>query len=492
MLIGIPKEIKVHEHRVGLAPGEPPAGFGNRCCSPGPIRATARDRRGGPTGGRAPGMAQEPTRDDDRPHQLSAWDAIQAIGAGRLRAEELVRSCLARIEAMEPTIRAWAFLDPDLAIAQARRLDQGPRRGPLHGLPIGIKDVIDTADMPTAYGSLAYEGWRPAWDAACVALLRRAGAVIMGKTVTTEFACGGAADNANPWNPAHTAGGSSGGSCAAVAAQMVPLAIGSQTAGSLIRPASYNGVVALKPTFGMISVAGFKYFNGLLDTIGLVARGVDDVALLWASLLDLAPERPAPPAEAPSFGLCRTPWWGRAEPSTRAAVKTTAERLADDGAPVVEVNLPSPFENLVDVHERIQAYETARSYAYEYDRFRDELHANTRALIEEGLSIPYGAYLELVATAARARAKAHTLFEKVEVLLAPSAPGEAPEGHTELGNSFLNRPWTLLHLPCLNVPGLFGPKGLPIGVQLIGPFGADAKLLATAGWVETRIALPGR
>ena len=433
-------------------------------------------------------MAPARPDDDDGPYRLSAWDTIEAMGAGRLGAEELVRSCLARIEALEPTIRAWAFLDPDLAIAQARRLDQGPRRGPLHGLPVGIKDVIDTADMPTAYGSAVYEGWRPGWDAACVALLRRAGAVIMGKTVTTEFACGGAADNANPWNPAHTAGGSSGGSCAAVAARMVPLAIGSQTAGSLIRPASYNGVVGLKPTYGMISVAGFKYFNGLMDTIGLVARDVDDVALLWASLLDLAPQRPAPLSEPPRIGLCRTPWWERAEPASRAAVESAAAHLADGGAAVVEVTLPPPFETLVDVHERIQAFETARSYAYEYDRFGERLHANTRALIEEGQAIPYGAYQELVATAARARTAAPTLFEEADVLLAPSAPGEAPEGYTELGNSFLNRPWTLLHLPCINVPGPFGPQGLPIGVQLIAPFGADAELLAAARWVEALIS----
>ena len=389
---------------------------------------------------------------------------------------------------MEPAIRAWAFLDPELALAQARRLDQGAWRGPLHGLPIGIKDVIDTADMPTAYGTSIYAHWRPAADAACVALLRRAGAVIMGKTVTTELACGAAADNANPWNPGHTAGGSSGGSCAAVAARMVPLAIGSQTAGSLIRPASYNGVAGFKPTFGMISVAGFKYFNGLLDTIGLVGRDVNDVALLWTSLFDPEPERPAPPPRAPRIGLCRTPWWTRAEPSTRAAVESAAGRLAASGARVVEVDLPSSFESLVETHERIQAFEAARSFAYEYDRFRPRLHANTRRLIEDGLAIPVRTYRELVTEAASARIAAPALFDGVDFLLAPSAPGEAPEGHTELGDSFLNRPWTLLHLPCLNVPGLLGPKGLPIGVQLVGPFGCDDEVLAAGRWVEVRLA----
>lgn len=426
-------------------------------------------------------------RETRPPSDLSAWDAAEAIEAERLCAEDLVRSCLDQIEELEPTIHAWAFLDPERALAQARRLDEGPHRGPLHGIPIGIKDVIDTADMPTAYGSAAYRGWQPPWDAACVAILRRAGAVIMGKTVTTELACGGAADNANPWNPAHTAGGSSGGSCAAVAARMVPLAIGSQTAGSLIRPASYNGVVALKPTFGMISVAGFKYFNGLFDTIGLISRTVDDVALLWAALLDVTPQRSVPPGEAPRLGLCRTPWWERAEPATREALETAAERLAGHGATVIEIDLPPPFETLVEVHERIQAFEAARSYAYEYEHFGDLLDANTRALIEEGRLIPYPQYQELVAVAARARAAAPTLFQHVDLLVTPSAPGEAPKGHTELGNSFLSRPWTFLHLPCLNVPGLLGPQGLPIGVQLVAPFGADAELLDAAGWVESRI-----
>ena len=433
-------------------------------------------------------MAEPPKPGDVAANELAAWVAAEAIAAGRLSTVELVRSCLARIEALEPELHAWAFLDADRAIAQAQRLDTEPNRGPLHGLPVAIKDVIDTSDMPTAYGSAAYEGWQPAWDAACVAILRRAGAVIMGKTVTTELACSGVAYNANPWNPAHTAGGSSGGSCAAVVARMVPLAIGSQTAGSLIRPASYTGVVGLKPTYGMISVAGFKYFNGLFDTIGLIARDVDDVALLWASLLDLAPARPAPPAEAPRFGLCRTPWWERADPASREAVETAAKRIADHGAPVREVALPAYFGDLVEVHEQIQAYEAARSYAYEYDAFRDRLHPNTCALIEEGLSIPYRTYQELVASAARARAEAPALFDEVDVLLTPSAPGEAPEGHTHIGNSFLNRQWTLLHLPCLNLPGLFGPQGLPMGVQLIGPFGADAELLAAAKWAERRVA----
>lgn len=420
------------------------------------------------------------------PHELTAREAADAIAAGRLSSEALVRSCLARIDEIETDIRAWAHVNRDGALAAARLRDSEPPRGPLHGVPIGIKDVIDTADMPTAYGTSYYAGFRPPWDAACVTLLKRAGAVILGKTVTTELALGGQADNANPWNPAHTAGGSSGGSCAAVAANMVPLAIGSQTAGSLIRPASYNGVVALKPTFGMVSVAGFKYFNGLFDTIGLIGRTVDDVALLWFTLLGVRPKRPTAPAAA-RVGICRTPWWDRAEPVTRAAVETAAERLAAHGARVGEVTMPDPFDSLVTVHESIQAFESARSYAYEYDAFRDRLHPNTRAVIEAGLAIPYPTYQRLAETAARARIVVESVLADYDFLLAPSAPGEAPAGHTNLGDSFLNRPWTLLHLPCLNMPGLLGPTGLPVGVQMIGRWGSDERLLAHARWVEERI-----
>ena len=421
------------------------------------------------------------------PCELGAREALHAIANGRLTSEALVRSCLERIEAREPVLKAWAFVDGEAALARARRCDREPRRGAMHGLPIGVKDVIETADMPTEYGAPYYRGWRPNADAACVALLKRAGAIVLGKTVTTELACGRASATANPWNPLHTAGGSSGGSAAAVAARMVPLALGTQTAGSLIRPASYNGVVALKPTFGALSVAGCKYFNGSFDTLGLIARSVDDLALLWQVLLDLTPEPITPVASPPRIGLCRTPWWSRAEHATRRALGCAAERLGTRGAPIIEVTLPSPFERLVDVHERMQAFETARSYAHEYDAFRDQLHPNVAGVIEDGLAITYIDYQALIATAAKARSLLPGVFSGVDALIAPSAPGEAPEGHRELGNSFLNRPWTLLHVPCLNMPGLVGPRGLPVGVQIIAPRGADETLLAVARWIEQRL-----
>ena len=423
----------------------------------------------------------------EMPSELTACEVIRAVADGTLTAEAMVRSCLERIEELEPLLKVWAFVDAVGALSRARRCDREPRRGPLHGVPIGVKDVIETVDMPTEYGAPYYRGWQPNADAACVALLKRAGAIVLGKTVTTELACGAAAANANPWNPRHTAGGSSGGSTAAVAARMVPVALGTQTAGSLIRPASYNGVVTIKPTFGALSVAGCKYFNGSLDTLGLIARTVDDVFLLWRILLGLEPGPAGPFPSPPRLGLCRTPWWTRADDATRRTLEAAAERLAAYGARIVDITLPAPFESLVEVHQRIQAFEAARSYAFEYDAFRDQLHPNVCNLIEQGLGISYADYRGLLATADDCRRRVWGVFDGVDALIAPSAPGEAPEGHHDLGNSFLNRPWTLLHVPCINIPGLSGPRGLPVGVQLIAPPAADERLMAVAGWVERRI-----
>ena len=421
------------------------------------------------------------------PRELTACEAVRAIADGTLTAEALVRSCLDQVEALEPMLKVWAFVDAEGALSRARRCDREPQRGPLHGVPIGVKDVIETVDMPTEYGAPYYRGWRPNADAACVALLKRAGAIVLGKTVTTELACGSACATANPWNPRHTAGGSSGGSTAAVAAKMVPFALGTQTAGSLIRPASYNGVVAIKPTFGALSVAGCKYFNGSFDTLGLIARTVDDVFLLWRVLLGLDPAPAAPFPLPPRLGLCRTPWWTRAEDATRQTLEAAAKRLAAHGARIVDITLPAPFESLGEVHQRIQAFETARSYAFEYDTFRVRLHPNVRSLIEQGLATSYADYRGLLAVADECRGRMSGVFDGVDALIAPSAPGEAPEGHHELGNSFLNRPWTLLHVPCMNMPGLTGPRDLPVGIQLIAPPAADERLIAVARWVEGRL-----
>lgn len=425
------------------------------------------------------------------PYELGAWEAAERIAAGTLSCEAVVRSCLERIEAQEPAIKAWVHLAPEQALDAARARDREPARGPLHGVPLGIKDVIDTCDMPTGYGSPIYAGWRPASDAACVTTLKRAGAVILGKTVTTAFACAGVVPTANPHNPEHTSGGSSAGSCAAVAARMIPAAIGTQSAGSTIRPASYNGVVGMKPTFGMISVAGFKYFNASFDHIGLIARNVCDVALLWQTLLDLKPTRPAALERPPRIGLCRGPWWERCEPATHMAVEGAAERLAAAGADIRDITLPPGFDGLISLHEQIQAFETARSYGHEYDAHRDDLDIAVCELIETGLAIPYADYARMMAEAQTRRRQAETLFDGADALLAPAAPGEAPRGHHYLGDSFALRPWTLLHVPTMTVPGMTGPNGLPVGVQLVAPHGADEALIGIGQWVERALTQAG-
>ncbi|HVZ14867.1 MAG TPA: amidase [Bauldia sp.] len=422
------------------------------------------------------------------PHELTGAAAVRAITEGTLTAEELVRSCLERIGERESTIGAWAHLDADAAIARARELDRDTVRGPLHGIPIGVKDVIDTADMPTAYGAPYYAGWQPVADASCVALLKHAGAIILGKTTTPEFACGRICDTANPWNPQHTAGGSSAGSCAAVADLMVPMALGTQSAGSLIRPASYNGVIGFKPTFGMVSVAGWKYFNGSFDTIGLISRTVEDVALLWRVLLGLEPEVLNPLGRPPRIGVCRSPWIAPIGEASQHVVTSAAERMAAGGAEVVEITLPVECDNLVEIHLQIQAFEAARSYAHEYFS-RPELNPNVRRLIEAGFAVPFAEYQRLLLAAAAARNAMARAFKGFDALIAPSASSEAPNGHHDLGDSAVNRPWTLLAGPCINLPGYLGPTGLPIGFQLSGAWGDDWHLLSVAQWVAEALAV---
>ena len=413
-------------------------------------------------------------------HTLNAWEAAEAIAAGTLTSEALVRDCLARIDARDPAIAAWTHLDPEQALAQARDRDRAPKSGPLHGVPVGVKDIIDTADMPTTYGSPIYAGHQTAWDAACVALLRQAGAVIMGKTVSTEFAMYEPGKTANPHNPAHTPGGSSSGSAAAVAAEMVPLALGSQTAGSIVRPASFCGVVGYKPTHGDFSLAGIKLLSQTLDTLGGFARCVQDLALLRAVLMG-SPPQVAAPALPPRIGLCRTPQWPQATPATQEAVETAARRFADAGAPVDEVTLPAEFDGLVEAQTTVQIFEGVRCCAYELTQRRDQLSASTQRLLGPGESLTYAEYR------AACRAALPAVFAAHDVLLVPSAPGEAPAGLGATGNPLFNRTWTLLHIPVVNLPGLSGPQGLPVGVQAVGPLGGDDHLLAAAAWMHPHL-----
>src|SRR5947207_5481665 len=277
-----------------------------------------------------PSMIAAPPRNSataQRLNELSITEIARGIAAGRFTAEAVVRDCLARIEAREPIVQAWATIDPELALAQARALDRGPNGGALHGVPIGVKDVIDTADLPTEMGSPIYKGHRPACDAACVAFSRAAGAVILGKTVTAEFAGMSPGPTTNPHNPAHTPGGSSSGSAAAVADNMVPAAFGTQTGGSVLRPAAYCGVVGYKPTFNLINRSGIKFAAESLDTIGVIARTIGDVELVTAAVIGKEPARRTMET-APRIGLCRTPLWDTAQPETKHAVEDAAKRLS--------------------------------------------------------------------------------------------------------------------------------------------------------------------
>ena len=418
-----------------------------------------------------------------QPHELSAAEAARRIAARELTSEALVASCLERIAAREPEVQAWAWLDRETALAQARARDRETPRGPLHGVPVGIKDVIDTADMPTEYNSPIYRGYRPRWDAACVALLRRAGCVILGKTVTTEFANNHPARTRNPHNPAHTPGGSSSGSAAAVADGMVPLALGTQTGGSTIRPGAYCGVVALKPSFNAINRAGLKFVAESLDTIGIFARSSRDAALGFHALSDRAPpDFGAAAGRKPRIGYCRTPRWPEADSATQAALERAAGLLAAAGAQVREFELPDGCARLFDDHGIIMNYEAARALAWEHLNHADQISASLRPRIEEGWRLPRVAYDAARRLARDCRHRLAEAMHEHDFLLTPSAPGEAPATLATTGSSIFNRLWTLLGVPCVTLPFGRGARGLPLAVQLVGAFDNDTGLLGWAHW----------
>jgi amidase len=417
-------------------------------------------------------------------NQFSATQAAREIAAGRLTSETLVRACLARIAEREPTVQAWAFLDPELAIEQARACDRGPRRGVLHGVPVGVKDVIDTADMPTAYNSAIYGGHRPRADAACIAAARRAGAVILGKTETTEFANNHPARTRNPHNLSHTPGGSSSGSAAAVADQMVPFAFGTQTGGSTIRPAAFCGVVGYKPTFNTINRAGLKIVAESLDTIGTHARTVEDAALLACATSG----RPLPDFARnkmkPRVGLYRTPHWDKTDEPTRNLLANVADKLRAAGWTVVDADLPPQAVAIYDANATIMQFEEAFSLGYEYDNHRELLSEDLRARVERGRGTSRDLYERAIDVVLEVGAMFIDAFRTVDVLLTPSAPGEAPFGLTNTGNSLFNKNWTTLGLPCVTVPAGIGQKALPLGVQFVGPYRGDSTVLlaADAAW----------
>jgi len=433
-------------------------------------------------------------------HALSATEAARLIRDGGISSEQYVQACLARVREIDARIEAWTFLDPDHALSQARAADEhrlsGQPIGPLHGVPIGIKDIIDTADMPTENGSPLHAGRTPSRDAAVVALLRAAGAVITGKTVTTEFACGASGKTRNPHDPAYSPGGSSSGSAAAVAAGMVPLALGSQTGGSTVRPASYCGVYGLKPTRGLIPRRGMSRVSQTLDTVGLFARTLDDVALLLESCVahdegefESSPRAHAPyravaaeePPIPPMFGFVRTPHWNRLDADANEAFAELVERLGDR---VEEVEVTGAIERAWEWHSLIMEAEVAVSLAREWDKGRARLSDRLRGRIERGRGHSAAAYLEALAQIPRLNEGFGELFEqKYDALLTPAATGIAPPGLASTGDPVFCSLWTLCGLPALSVPLMSGANGLPLGAQLVGARHGDGRLLRTARWL---------
>ena len=437
------------------------------------------------------------------PIELGAGEAGARIRRGEISAEALVRACLERIEAVDGEVEAWSHLDPDHALEQARRADAahqaGIDLGPLHGLPVGVQDIYDTSDMPTENGTPLHAGRRPNRDATAVALLRQAGAIVLGKTVTTELAFYAPGKTRNPHDPARTPGGSSSGSAAAVASGMVPLALGSQTNGSVIRPAAFCGVCGYKPTHGTISRNGVLALSRALDTLGVFARSVADLALVAEPLTvfddrdpDMRPQgRPrlvegvaqAPPLE-PNFAFVKTPAWDRADADTREAF---AELVGVLGPRCDEVPLPEVFEGAIGWHRTVMFADFAKSFAALYDRGRDRLSAVMREAIEEGrrcLALDYNRALDWRDVLNNGL---NEIFERYDAILTPAAPGEAPLGLEATGSPAFCTLWTFCGTPAVTVPLLRGSNGLPMGVQLVGRRGDDARLLRTARWLTEAV-----
>jgi amidase len=424
-------------------------------------------------------------------NELSATEIVASIAAGEVTCESVVRDCVDRIAARDHVVKAWVNFDADLALAQARGLDHERRRGPLHGVPIGVKDIIDTFDMPTEMGSSVYRGHRPLADAACVALLRRAGAVILGKTATCELAGMAPSPTTNPHNAVYTPGGSSSGSAAAVADDMVPAALGTQTGGSVLRPSSFCGVFGYKPTYNTFNKAGVKPAAESIDTIGWIARSIDDIERLTSVLRMQEPQPPRVLNAAPRIGLCRTEMWSTAQPETTSAVEDAAAALAKAGGAVRDIELPEAFAGLHALARgTINHFERAACMAFEWDHHREALSPHMRRYIEDGLKTSRADYVAAWRRVEECRALLPKVFEDVDVLLTPCVPGEAPRGLASTGDPSMQAMWTALHTPSMTLPTHRGPNNLPVGIQLIAQRYDDDRLFASARWIWGRIGAP--
>ena len=423
------------------------------------------------------------------PNRLPATTLARLVEDGELSAEAVVLSCIERIREREPVVRAWTHLADAAALAAAQACDKARKPGMLRGVPFGIKDIFDTADMPSGYGSPLYTGCRPRFDASAVALPRAAGAILLGKTVSTEFANRHPGPTSNPHNRAYTPGGSSSGSAASVADFMVPLALGTQTGGSVIRPAAYCGVVGFKASYGLFPPAGMHMNTDSLDTVGAMARSVGDIALFRAALMAIPYEEPASPSRPPRLALCRTMHWNEAEPEGRAVLEAAAARLGAAGATIVDSELPDACADISEIQRRHSAYEAPRNHAPELHRhaalLSDDLLANGR--IAAGRKLSLDDFRTALRRAERARAAAQEWAGGFDAILTLPAPGQAPKGLGSTGSAIFNGLWTLLYMPCLTLPAGEGPDGLPVGIQLVGRRHDDRRLLDIGLWVERHL-----
>ena len=415
-------------------------------------------------------------------NRLNLVAAAKGIATGEFTSEELVTACLERIHAREDQVKAWAWLDPEQALAQARSCDERPATTLVHGVPVGVKDIINTVNMPTCYGSQVYAGHYPVEDAECIRLLQQAGAVIMGKTVTTEFAFYAPGKTANPHNLEHTPGGSSSGSAAAVADFHVPVALGTQTSGSIIRPASFNGVFGYKPTYNSYSLDGIHPLAPELDTLGAFSRAVGDLCLLHGVLS--GPRLPSSVAERPGqIAFVRTPAWDAADTMMQNCMADFLQTIKQAGINVIEPD-ESLLQDLMEVQQAYLARGAATSLGHVTDNHPDEVRPQTRALVAEGRRVDESFDARLQDALARGERFLSGVFSRADLVITPSAAGAAPAGLHNTGDPMFNRIWTFLQTPCMNLPLTKSTRGLPIGIQLVCNRQEDTRLFAYAGYLQ--------
>ncbi len=437
-----------------------------------------------------------------QPYSLTVTESASAIASGDLTPSQLVNSCLDRIGALDSKIKAWARVDREGAIATARKLDQelakGHRRGALHGIPVGIKDIFYTAGLATEAGSKAWAGFVPDYDATSVARLKEAGAIILGKTHTTEFAYFDPAPTRNAWNIEHTPGGSSSGSGAGVAAEMCPAALGSQTMGSVLRPAAYNGIVGFKPQYGRISVYGVMPVSPTLDHVGILARTVADTALVFQAIAGHDPKdalslnEPVPECLAslerqspPRLGLVRAFFYDNAEEEMRRHTDDIVARLRQAGATIDEATPPPSFATIIDNARIIMAAETATSHRETFAKHRDKYRDGIRKLVEYGQTIDTAEYEMALQVRLQQCSEMEPLLHQFDALITPGIPGPAPHGLSSTGNPVMQGPWTIMGIPSISLPSGLSKNGLPLAIQLAGPPNAEDRLLAVARWCES-------